>query len=87
LFKYKEFEEAEFPIVDLKPDKDGGAVLICHNHGAKFRVRCRGTNEHRAKQLADKDLLIGKWVTVRYQTMTPFGVPQFPVGITLRNYE
>lgn len=87
LYKFKEFEEAEFPITAVEPDKDGGAVLVCHNHGVEFRVRCRGTNEQRARQLELKDLLIGKWVTVRYQTMTPFGSPQFPVGITIRDYE
>jgi ATP-dependent DNA ligase len=87
LFKYKEFEEAEFPIIDVESDKDGGAVLVCLSRGTEFRVRCRGTNERRTKQLTDKLLLVGKWVTVRYQTLTPFGVPQFGVGVSIRDYE
>ena len=87
LFKYKEFEDAEFPIVDVLEDKEGGAVLQCHHHGVEFKVRCRGTDEYRQQQLQDRQRLIGKVVTVRYQTMTEFGSPQFPVGITIRDYE
>ena len=87
LYKYKEFEEAEFPITGVESDKEGGAVLVTHNLGAEFRVRCRGTDEYRAHQLETKDKLIGKSVTVRYQTISPFGVPIFPVGIAVRDYE
>jgi DNA ligase-1 len=87
LFKMKDFKDAEFPITDVFADKDGGAVLQCHAHGTEFKVRCRGTDAYRTQQLKDKDHLIGKWVTVRYQTMTPFGAPQFPVGVAVRDYE
>lgn len=87
LYKFKEFKDAEFPIIGVEPDKDGGAILVCHNHGAEFRVRCRGTDEYRAHLLDTKDKLIGKYVSVRYQGITPFGVPQFPVGVAIRDYE
>jgi len=30
---------------------------------------------------------IGQQLTVRYQELTDDGVPRFPVGIAIRNYE
>lgn len=99
LYKYKEFEEAEFTIVDVKEGKDGGAVIGCSlsketvitllllNTPADFYVRCRGTDAYRAQQLATRATLLGKHLTVRYQTLTPYGIPQFPVGIAVRDYE
>lgn len=99
LYKYKEFEEAEYLITDVIEDKEGGAVLGCSigkdlvvtqrllNAEPDFKVRCRGTDAYRQDQLAKRSELIGKLVTVRYQTLTPFGIPQFPVGIAIRDYE
>jgi DNA ligase-1 len=31
--------------------------------------------------------LIGKRLTVRYQELTDGGVPRFPVGVAVRDYE
>jgi DNA ligase-1 len=90
LFKYKEFEEAEYLVTSVSEDKEGGAVLGCSiskTPDVDFSVRCRGTDQYRAWQLAHADEIIGQLVTVRYQTLTPFNIPQFPVGIALRNYE
>lgn len=80
LYKYKEFEEAEFEIIGIKPDKHGQAVLQCEG----FDVRMRGTDQERKEQLENPSDYIGKLVTVRYFTLTEYGKPQFPVGITIR---
>lgn len=80
LYKYKEFEEAEFPIVGVGVDKDGGGILKCDG----FNVRMRGTDESRALQSARPEDYIGRHVTVRYFALTEYGIPQFPVGIAIR---
>jgi DNA ligase-1 len=33
------------------------------------------------------DSLIGKYLTVTYQELSEYGVPRFPVGKTIRDYE
>lgn len=81
LYKYKEFEEAEFEIIGVKTDKHGQGILQCDG----FDVRMRGTDEEREYQLQHPDEFIGKQVTVRYFTLTEYGKPQFPVGVCIRD--
>jgi hypothetical protein len=37
--------------------------------------------------LEQADSFIGKMLTVKYQEMSPDGVPRFPSGIAIRDYE
>ena len=55
--------------------------------GLTFRARPRGTREARTEQYQNGNDYIGKQLTVRYQELTDDGVPRFPVGITIRDYE
>lgn len=101
LQKYKEFLEDEFKIVDTYCETNtiNGVTLnsICFrcetSNGEVFETRPRGTLEHRAKMWEDRDSYIGKMLTVRYQALTDPNVgngrevPQFPVGIVIRDYE
>jgi DNA ligase-1 len=48
----------------------------------QFKVGTGLTDEHR-----EDPLPIGGVVTVRYQELTPAGVPRFPVFIAARDYE
>lgn len=58
-----------------------------------FGVRPRGTVASRVKMYNELDRLIGKELTVRYQELSavtderPGGLPIFPVGIAIRDYE
>jgi len=81
LFKYKEFQEDEFTILDVKPDTQGQGVLQCEG----FDVRMRGTDAEREYMLHHPIEFIGKKVTVRYFALTEYGKPQFPVGVTIRD--
>lgn len=83
LFKYKEFQEAEYQITGVEVDKEGNGVL---DFGI-FRARCRGTDEYRRHQAEHPEEYVGKCATVRYQTLTEFGIPQFPSVIAVRDYE
>jgi len=89
LFKYKEFEEDEFDVLAINPDKDGQAVITYrsppghHPDKPTFDSRPRGTDASRIYLVANKDFYIGKKGTVRYFALTEYGIPQFPVTVVL----
>ena len=93
LLKYKSFKTDEFKIVNAEEagGRDKGTVIwVCETpQGQKFRVRPRGTQEERKQYWSER----GRWttgqyqLTVQYQNTTKGGVPRFPVGLALRNYE
>ncbi len=91
LQKYKEFEDAEYKVVGYKTgegQESGCVIWLCATEkGQEFAVRPRGTHEERAELLADADSYVGKKLTVRFQELTTDGIPRFPVGIGLRDYE
>jgi DNA ligase-1 len=80
LFKYKKFKESEYLVQGVEADKDGNGILVCDG----FKVRMKGTDAERRHQIDHPNEYIGKLVTVRYFTLTEFGQPQFPIGITIR---
>lgn len=91
LQKYKEFKDEEFKIVGCREATGihkGCAILQCElKNGETFDVYPRGTLEKRKRILEDIDNIIGKDLTVRYQGLSEDGVPIFPVGIIIRDYE
>jgi DNA ligase-1 len=50
-------------------------------------VRPRGTREKRAEWWENREQYIGSKLTVRFQNLTADGIPRFPVGIAIRDYE
>jgi DNA ligase-1 len=91
LQKYKEFFDEEFKIVGGHEGtgKDRGTVIFeCKTNDSKiFSVRPRGSFEQRTKWWENLDSLIDKPITVRYQNLSDDGIPIFPVGISVRDYE
>ena len=91
LLKYKEFVDDEFEIVDYKcgTGQDANAVIwICKTKDEKiFNARPEGTLEERRKFYRYGKQYIGKLLTVRYQNLSKDGIPRFPVGVTIRDYE
>lgn len=89
LMKYKEFFEAEYPIVDYKEatGRDAGTVIWeCETpEGRRFSVRPRGTQEARREWFCKAESLVGKQLTVIYQELSEMGVPRFPVGKAIRD--
>lgn len=89
LQKYKNFQDDEFQIVDIKEavgNDKGTVILQCQTNDKKpFWVRPRGTREYRTHLLTSH--VVGKWLTVRFQNWTEKGIPRFPVGLTIRDYE
>lgn len=85
LMKWKEFTDCEVKVEFVEKDKNEEGVLhvIMKDAKTRFKVKMRGTHEERL--FSNQQKLVGKWVTVRYQQLTPYGVPQFPVGVAVRN--
>ena len=84
LLKYKTFEEAEYKIVGYSEGEghDEGTVIwkCVTEKGQEFSVRPTGTVEERKKFLQSADKYMGKMLTVKYQELSPIGIPRFPVG-------
>jgi hypothetical protein len=91
LQKYKEFFDAEYKIIGYEEGKgleDGCVIWKCvTSKGKVFSCRPRGSREDRQCMYLDGDKYINKMLTVRYQEETDEGLPRFPVGITIRDYE
>ena len=91
LQKVKTFLDGEYEIVGFSEatGNDAGTVIWeCRVPGGlTFRVRPRGTRETRIDWYQNGNEYIGKQLTVRYQELTDDGIPRFPVGITIRDYE
>lgn len=91
LLKYKDFETAEFRITGANEaiGRDKGTVIwICElSNGETFNVRPKGTFEARKRWFDNRSKYMGKFLTVQYQNLSPGGVPRFPVGLSIRDYE
>lgn len=91
LQKYKEFLDQEYRVVGFQEGaglEEGCVLWICETtSGARFSCRPRGTREERQRLFQEGDAHVGKMLTVRYQEETDDGLPRFPVGVGLRDYE
>jgi DNA ligase-1 len=91
LLKFKEFQTEEYEIVGAKTGhgRDADAVVwVCKTaNGHEFTVKPEGTIKERERYYSQRDQYIGKQLTVRFQNLTALGVPRFPVGVAIRDYE
>lgn len=90
LLKVKEFVDQEFPIVGVKEGRGkmvGLAIFKCAIEDKTFEVKMKGSLESLAEYIKNEDSWKNKNLTVRYQNLTKLGIPRFPVGISVRNYE
>jgi len=88
LLKVKDFQTDEFEIVGAEEGVGkaaGQATFMCETtEGKRFGCRCIGTDEDRREQWTNRQRYVGKWLTVKYQTLSDDGIPVFPVGINIR---
>jgi DNA ligase 1 len=93
LQKLKRFVDAEYEIVDVVQgtgNRSGGAgslVLRDSKSGKLFDANIKGNFEYYTELLRNKNKYIGQKATVKYQNLTPDGVPRFGVVYAIRNYE
>ena len=91
LQKVKRFLDGEYQIVGGKDGSGRESGLIIYRcitiEGNIFDVRPRGSHEERREAFNNLEEYKGKMLTVRYQELTDDGIPRFPVGIAVRDYE
>jgi ATP-dependent DNA ligase len=91
LQKVKSFLDAEYRIVGYEQAEGGdiGTVIwkCVTPAGQEFMTRPTGTREQRRAWFEAGQQYIGKMLTVKYQELTDDGIPRFPVGIAVRDYE
>jgi DNA ligase-1 len=91
LIKLKDFDDSEFPIVDVVEGtgRDAGTAVfeLSLPDGRTFKARPVGSFEQRKDYFDRATELIGKQCTVKYQGFSDDGVPRFPVAIAVRDYE
>ena len=91
LLKHKDFQTEEYEIVGAKEGtgrEKGTVILVCKTQsGQEFTVRPEGTLETRKNYFKNKNNFFGKLLTVKFQNLTSLGIPRFPVGIVIRDYE
>lgn len=90
LQKYKEFIDEEFEIVGGESGTglhEGCVIFECKCDAGTFMVYPRGSLEKRRDYFENLDQYIGKMLTVRYQQLSEDGIPIFPIGIVVRDYE
>ena len=92
LLKRKDFMTEEYRIVDYTEadGRDIGTVIWVVEvspEGSRFNVRPRGNMEQRREWFTNGRYYIGKMLTVRFQNLSEAGIPRFPVGLSIRDYE
>jgi len=91
ILKLKDIEEEEGIILGVEDGKgrEKGLALIKVKdpRGNEFSVRPSTTFEQRKIWFDDPNLIVGKKMTYQYQNLSEFGVPRFPVGKDIRDYE
>jgi DNA ligase-1 len=90
LQKVKTFLDGEYRIVGFTQGEGGetGCVIWkCSTASHTFNVRPKGTREQRRVWFNNGNSYINKMLTVKYQELTDDGIPRFPVGISVRDYE
>jgi ATP-dependent DNA ligase len=90
LQKLKEFETEEFEIIGIEEGRGklaGHAIFVCRIKDQEFKAKMKGDTAMLKRYFEDHSLWKGKKLTVKYQGYTAYGIPRFPVGIAIRDYE
>jgi ATP-dependent DNA ligase len=91
LLKHKSFIDEEGTCIGVLEGKDnekGLAILMIRDiRGNEIPMRPRGSHETRREWFEHPEMCIGKPITFRYQELSEYNVPRFPVAIGVRDYE
>tara|TARA_B100000902_G_scaffold253298_1_gene239805 strand:- start:222 stop:1394 length:1173 start_codon:yes stop_codon:yes gene_type:complete len=94
LYKLKSFEDDEFEIIGYNGVMSEAGILLNRpvwkcitKSGEEFLASAPGTHVSQEQQWEDRDKIVGKMLTVKYQNLSARGVPRFPKGVAIRDYE
>lgn len=87
LLKVKEFDEAEFPFLrwELGQREEDLIAVLLNEDGAEFRAKMMGNRKE--KEVMYQLGITPKELTVKYFGLTDDGIPRFPIGKAIRDYE
>lgn len=86
LLKIKSVIDDEFEVVDIKPSKDGWAILECIMlDGTTFSVSAPGNIQDKTMTYRSKHLFIGRMVRVEFANFTKSRKPFHPVATNWRD--
>jgi DNA ligase-1 len=89
LQKVKNMHDSEFMVVDVTQGRgkmEGKAIFVCEaDNGETFNVKMVGSFESLENYLDNKEFYIGKELTVKYQGLSNYGIPRFPIGLRFRD--
>lgn len=88
LQKVKEFKDAEFRVKAVEEGRGklaGHAIFVCETEkGDEFRAKMKGETSKLKEYFDHPEKAVNKMLTVKFQGMTAYGVPRFPVGLRFR---
>ena len=85
LQKWKLMNDAEALVISVEEDLNGEGVLTSRMAGTKDKFfKCKMKGDHDFRLFANQKGLVGQWITYKYQALTNDGLPQFPVGLYVR---
>lgn len=93
LLKRKEFQDAEYKVIDMEEglgNRAGTAKNVtcyCPTTDSTFKSNIKGSREYLTDLLKKKDTFIGAIATIKFFELTPDGIPRFPFVIAFRDYE
>jgi DNA ligase 1 len=101
LLKVKQFLDSEFKVLDtitgnirminnitgLEDNVDCVSAVVIKNKNSLVKVGSGFTQQQRCDLFAKPDMIIGKYITVKYFEETPDGSLRFPIFIGIRDYE
>jgi ATP-dependent DNA ligase len=97
LLKVKEFDETEYVIVDFEiGQREEDVIAVCHDTAGVFRAKMMGTAKYKKELLEwwrtpmdqrKKNKFNKPQLTVKHFGRTDDGLPRFPVGKSIRDYE
>ena len=82
-------EEVEIiGVAEAKGTQLGAAVcLVRDREGREFKCALQGTLEYRRELAQNPEKLVGKRLTISFQERSMEGIPRFPWGVAIRDYE
>jgi len=88
LLKFKKFFDEEFEIVNVLEGLGGrsgmaGKLVLKTKDNKTFGAGIRGDFEYYKELLKNKNKLVGKLATIRYQNLSEEGIPRFPIAINI----
>lgn len=88
LLKRKEFIDEEFVVTEILEGRGNwagyGKRIVCRlSDGRTFGAGVKGNQEYALDLLRNAKSYVGGTATVRYQNLTPDGIPRFPIAVAI----